>query len=1306
MQLATGKRQGLLGGPGSVLPCRGWVAPVGVLVAGLALGAVGFGAQPPSAGAAPGSDALPGKPTGTSAGVDSGKILRPARSFEDFDDQTGYPTAEELGKLLLPVPGQRLEITEARKNDRPIRRMAGLARLATPWPAGHALRLGLSEANPFQIHLWSGARGITLRYYPEFHQVWAAYAVGRQGASPRPDEYVFLATTGDLYRRSGLGTIEMHQRQDRLYVVRGEAVLLDIPCPWVPAEVYLEGTALIRGLAVAPATTAPAQPGPWPRPAPSSSSENSAAARSWTQTPGGAHLDRLPGGDVEFWVKGKTPLVQAGTSLGGPGLWDVVFEVESPSPGTGLYLGTADGRHLARVGFFRHRETGKVLFDLAPAWSNEVEKSCDASRLPAPLFGSRRWFRVVCGAGVVRLWSSPDGRAWSFIAPGSLGVDGPCASVGLYILAGEEKRSIRLHTLEVGRLDALERWADPAAEAFVPALRKAENLAAWRGLALEAQPAGMSWDSWWRACAVRTLMENPRRNVSQAVLDRLVVAELQSPGPLAERLGLLVQAAALLSGEDWGAVDQLEQWADTLAAARIRGGEPAVFSDISRALLGLPFWHGRRVPVFSEAWLRQELFATMSAGRWAEVRTLVRRVRYYGGGALREGEPLWGPPLEYLLAWAEASVASQLGRAELALPAGMPRRPQRWVHPFIEPSQREAFNVLSEFRSALDSEAWAEACQLLAAVSDPQGLGLHPDRNDPQCFLSFPLVVEQAVRSQPALRQTMQEKFTAMGRLRLKQAAASSDAQAVLGVAHQFPGTEVAAEARRWLGDRELSAGRVVEALAHYRRAMPDAAPAERPGLLARMRLAAALMGLDLGQPPERGVQLGGTWFSAAQFETMVQNARASRARIAPPNSAKALVAFPPGQYEARPFATFETAAPRPAWIGQRPVDWFGHQLAIALTRETMLVGTWASLASLRLSDRQWLWNQSAGVREDRHQAVLVPMHPLVSGRRAFVRRLSNEGPELACVDLASGKPLWSVRPESYAASDPVLVGAQLLVLAASHEGAEKVSLWLGSVRPTSGRVCSRVWLADFRDGANPRLECQWVASHDLLIAVGGGVVLCCDSAGRVRWLRRQVWTPPPMKEYSVARAWFDHLPEPPLVAESKVFATQPGVWGLEAMELESGRLAWRAPLGNLVRMVGVSQGRLVVQTTGGVVALDAKTGSRLWDQATGPCFDVRLCGPQGPVVALMPPQRISRPPGLPIVEWFDLAAGRSLGRCQLSLPEVPPGRVEVWLRPLVLGDQRQWLLVGRPRTHPRREVLELVRVGDLAPSVSANLAP
>ncbi len=1232
-----------------------------------------------------------------------------AGRFEDFDDRTGYPTAEELWKVLVPAGNNPLQVGEARKHDRSIRRVTGLARLAIPWPAEHALRLGLCEANPFQIYLWNAERGVMLRYYPEFHQVWAAYAIGRQDTTAvRPTDYVLWATSGDLYRRSGLGTVELHHHQGRLYLVRGEVVLLEVPCPSVPAEVYFEGTALFRGLAVVPAKrmappVGPAALGP-PRPSPPSAS---VASRPWTKIPPeGVHLDLLRDGGVELRVEGKAPLVQAGVSLGGPALWDLVFEVESPAPGTGIYLGDAEGRHLARIGFFRHRETGKVVFDLLPPWSNEVEKSFDLNRQPVPFFGTRRWLRAACGAGVVRLWTSPDGKAWSPIAPSSLGVEGPCSSVGLYCLPGEGERRIRLHALETGRLRALEHWSDPAAQAIVPALRKAESLATWRGWVAEHRPADIPWERWWRACAVAALADNCRRNVAQAVLDRLVVAELRSPGPLPERIALLQQGAMLLGSEQWGAVEQVEQWANALAGTLIRRGQPQVFTEVSHALLGLPYWHGRRVSVFFEAWLRHELFAAMSAGRWHEVRALLQRLRYYGGGVLREGEPLWGPPVEYLLSWAEAAAAQQLGRAEPGRPATEARRPQRWLHPFVEPSQREAFNILSELQSALDSQAWGEACQLLANLSTPDTLGLYADRGDPQWFLSFPLGVELAVRSQPALRQTMQEKFTAVGRLRLKQAAALGDVRGVQAVAHQFPGTEAAAEARRWLGDRELSAGRAIEALAQYRRALPDAPSAERPSLLARMRLAAALMGLDFGQSAEQSVQLGGTSLSPVQFEALVQQLCKAHAPAASPSPTATLPpVFPPGQYEARALATLDRAdTPRPAWIGPRLVDWFGHQLSVTLTPETMLVGTRASTALLRRSDRQWVWSQRAEVREDRHQAVLVPMQPRVVGKRVFVRRLSNEGAELACLDLADGRLLWSVRPDSYAASDPVFSGSQLLVLSAAHEGTERVSLGLATIRTASGRVRHRHHLADFRDTASPRLEFQLATADDLLVAVGGGVVLCCDTAGRVRWVRRQIWTPPPMKEYSVARAWFDHLPEPPLIYEGVVYATQPGVWGLEAMELESGRLRWRTALGNLVRMVGCARGRVIVHTADGLVALDARTGSPAWDRACGPCFDIRLCGPEGPVVILLHPQRGKRPPGLPVLEWFDLVTGRSLGRCQLPLPGVPPGRVEVWLRPLVVAPEGQWVLLGFPRTPMRREILELVRVAHLSPTAEEDL--
>ena len=56
-------------------------------------------------------------------------------------------------------------------------------------------------------------------------------------------------------------------------------------------------------------------------------------------------------------------------------------------------------------------------------------------------------------------------------------------------------------------------------------------------------------------------------------------------------------------------------------------------------------------------------------------------------------------------------------------------------------------------------------------------------------------------------------------------------------------------------------------------------------------------------------------------------------------------------------------------------------------------------------------------------------MRPVVAGEQVFVRRLTQKGPELACIELASGKVRWNRKPADHVASDPLVVQDQLFVI-------------------------------------------------------------------------------------------------------------------------------------------------------------------------------------------------------------------------------------------------------------------------------------
>ena len=97
--------------------------------------------------------------------------------FGDFDDDAPYPGPDELRAMLGQVPGERYEISEMkRRNRRSVGYVSGLFRVNLPWPEEGGLRVSYWDPERLRLHLWAGQTGVTLAYYPRFHQVWAAYA--------------------------------------------------------------------------------------------------------------------------------------------------------------------------------------------------------------------------------------------------------------------------------------------------------------------------------------------------------------------------------------------------------------------------------------------------------------------------------------------------------------------------------------------------------------------------------------------------------------------------------------------------------------------------------------------------------------------------------------------------------------------------------------------------------------------------------------------------------------------------------------------------------------------------------------------------------------------------------------------------------------------------------------------------------------------------------------------------------------------------------------------------------------------------
>lgn len=1208
--------------------------------------------------------------------------------FSDFDDDKSPPTPEQLQSILREVPGNRCEIVAAKKGERASARVTGLFRLTAEWGEGVALRLNARESQRLQIHFWSGTQGVTVRYDPQYHKAWSAYGTLRDADEPQPDKYGLWATDEGRYQRCGDGTVEVQYHRGQLVLVRGDIALLRVPFDGPPTEVYLQIHGLIRGLSMVRCKEVPDRP---------DTRQPFLATRQPAELPWMSQLapkivwNSLPNGEVELSAEENSQQGQIWTTVRRPGLYEYIFEVDSPGVGTGVYLGDDQGKPLCRVGFFRCAAARQVTFDLAPPWSNELEKHYNVQRQVVPFASRRQCIRVVMGAGVAKLWTSGDGVHWSQVAPKAESLQGACWTVGLYCLPSRKARTIRLCALEVRQLDALASLAPESVQQYVDEPIGADNLETWEKKVAETRPDNVDAETWWRACAVRTLALSTKGGVGQPLLDRLQQRVVSQPGEASSLLRFLEESTLLRSNDEWQGVDRVAFLAERLGLTLTCQGETSPSTRISHLVGRLSFWTQRRLPLFSERLVRQELLARLGEDRLDEVRELCRRMQYWSRPEPRGGDqPPWTRELRHLVTWA----SSQSGQQSPAkTEENYNPSPAEWRHPLIERLSREGYNVLAELQAALDGPAYREAAQIISTSVKNESLGLLPHKRDRRLLVSMPVAVETAMREHPALIQAMQEQFGPLGRLRLRQALNAGDAPAVESVALQFYGTEAASEANQWLGDRALAAGRFAEAAGRYAAALRSAAADNQDNLQARLRLGGALVGEEVGKAVRKPVRIGNAEFDPEEFEALVAELRgARRPRVAADADRFAARESDPAStpYDARLWATLDGEhVQRPHAMPDRGIDWAGRQLSVVVVGSRMFVNNRVRQFAFDLATGRQLWATSRAPELKDQQWALVAMQPVVVGQRVFVRRLGDEGPELVCLDVSDGRVIWSCRPGGHVACDPLVLNGRLLVLSASYPTAgDQLSLSLVGLTMESGQVCLQAPLVELRDYWRHQVPCQAVVAGDKIVATMAGCVLACDASGRIQWLRRQAWIPPLAQDYWSAKAWYEASHEPPVAHGDRVYATQPGVWDVECIELATGRLAWRRPLGGLTRVLGRTAKHLLVETDGQIVALHPDSGKPLWASDVKNRLETRFCAQPASLMCVQwePNKEGDKPPQLALLA-LDPQTGQPRSRSLLPLP----AKKDPWLKPLVIYGDRAWCFSASIQEPARREIFELV---------------
>jgi outer membrane protein assembly factor BamB len=1174
--------------------------------------------------------------------------------------------------------------------------LSGLVELLSVLDEGRVVRMALTDHDRLKVHCWSGTQGVTLDYWESPLCAWAAYAVTRPLDELRPSDYALVATDSGRCRRAGRGTVELRYQDGLLVLSRGDVPLIVAPLSETPDQIVFDGRATLRGLQVVSSRSFPLRVSPRPE---EDSERTPPRALDWLRHPLASGECRiLAEGGIELNVADTAEGDWAAAHLDELALHEIVYELDDPQPGTGIYLGDEKGQPLCRVGFFplegsdpivRAAQTG---FDFSAPDDARTTLALDATEGPPAVAGRHAWLRLVAGFGSVSCWASGDGIHWSLALAPLRGPHRRYSSAGVYCQSGGGKRSIRLLRLETRPPAAIESLAVAALAERAQSFGGASDLVDWQRAVVESRPADVGAEEWWRACAVRTIATCPPPELGNALLLALAAKAVVSDELPAERWKLLDELALFVDTGNEADLAGFVSLYDRLGRALVRQGHRRAYSLLRPLALTAPVATSLDVDLTFDGLARCELFELAYGGDWEALGRTCRAIRFFESGwaPLPPGPNRSGRKRMFdLVEWCERLAAAHEPPADAAEGAGQPAD----LHPWVEHVGKDGYNLLTEFASALDVRAYRDACRVISNTAVGTCEGLLPDAADPHRFVSLPAAVELAQREHPTLAGLLADEFSPAAIARLRQATADDDVNTVESVANQFLGTGTAAKAERWLGDRALAGGQFTRAFAHFSTALRYAPPAEQGQLAARRRLAAALLGRDVGEAPLESVQLADGLLAADEFERMVAEMRDVVASSALAEAAKPAEAAapPPAHYELRPWARLDATIVASAAPSPGNVDRLGRELTVVSSPTAVVVASPARIAAYDLADGTCRWSFGLETGSAAVPAGLpTPMQPILAGPRIFARQATAKGPELFALDSARGQLVWRQAAAGPAVGDPLLVENELFAPCVAPTGNGLTELSLVSFDPSSGEVCARYPLARFR-AVTGELDCRASVAGELIVITAGGTTMACDLFGRPRWLRRHTWFPSTHDP--------DEAPchSPPLIAGELVYVSQGGVGTVECIELATGRLRWQRVLADIDRVVGQATGRLIVRTHSGWVAFDAASGQPVWYRDEPHWLEAVLCGTDGTLLFAETGQasddhaKVERGARW---AWIDACTGRERAICPVaatSNPRIGNPRIG----PLFTAGDRLFC-IAETNGPGSRGIMELVNAGEL----------
>ena len=1240
------------------------------------------------------------------------------RPFDDlcFQNRTslGGLSEKEARRWLEATKDHPLDLLPIVHDPFRVVRFRGLAKLRE-WTPDAVLRCSF-QVGPLRVYFRSGQESVVLFYYENVRQ-WAAYRTtlppGQLAQAPArqlgPAPIALLTTDDRRTMRLADDTFEVRWQDGAVVLTKGDVRILTAPLAGPPTAVYLESPheIMLRDLALCRSGPVPEEP---VRPHRLVLGNDPPATLPWKEElPTGARFERLPDGRVELSFSGEAKTCAWVTIPVPPvGLGEAIVEVENASPGTGVFLADDEEHSLGGVQFAPDSGTLWTSFEYSRPEMRGSGIYQNPEHSPATFAAQRQWFRMIVAAGQFRFWTSGDGIHWGQVGTPQA-TTGSWRRIGLFAqcierqrLPGDrQSRRIQLRTLQIRQLDGVTGLASPAlaeqAAKLVAEVRsdhRDPDWWKWSSRVKETRPSGADAVAWRYACDVQVLAGCSNRDLVRVLLEELIADGVKLAGSLEARLRLLQDAAIVWdAGSHDDALQYAKHW-DRLGRSLLVDGSSTDFDLVRKSFMAASLYtREKHLDPVSMELARDRIFVLLGQQQWRELHAWCNQLMFLHQGP--NGRSQWQgehEPLLRLLEWVGTELGGVRtganGQKSVGAEAG-------WRQAASLPVNREAYNVVSDLQSAAEEGLYPDVAHLLASVAIPAAGGVIPDSADFQLFTSFSTAVKLLAFRHPQIQKAINDRFKAADQLRVRQTIAEGDAASIEALTVQYYGTPAAAAAHFWLGDRFLSSGALVLALSHYRQSLGSVSAEQRDTVAARVRLASAMMGQNVGEPAHGPVAFGDTQVSPGLLEQWVReaiqrhNGGHEAAKTAGPS-------LSPTGFEAQIRTKFEGDAGRDANQAPWPakgMDWPARQMAVLPVGDLLLVTNRFQVAALDLGAGKWRWTYGLGGNQGpTHGWSLLPMRPVVAGNQVYARMLTQSGhPEIVCLDLATGNKRWQRECPGEMVSDPLAVHGRLFALAVEAPQSQLAAqlLWV-QFNPETGDVVSRKTLFELQGEWAANQRCQAVVVGDSVVACLAGMRFCIDSEEQLSWLRSSPCIPPSFDASSM-----EQYSQPPLVAGRRLYVAQPGVPAVECIDLETGEVAWRRALVGLRRILDVADGRLLIQTADGIQAFRADTGQLLWQREIGRMLDGFLRPAPGLLLCARVSWLTDQPH--PVFLWIDLETGKTKARSPVpGLAAKQPA-----IGPMVAMRNRVWCFSRANDSgdlQPQRSVVELVPKGAALP--------